>query len=166
VYFKVCIQLRIAFLVFRSGLPNIRTNCNRISEGLLYLHTNITCTRASVIITTATSTTTTSITMTTITCTRSTNTSRAAAAAATTTTTTTTTTTSSGSYPSALLRHRSSSSHVGFMADNVPSRRVFSRYFHFPFQFSFHQLLCIHQSSYQTTPHFCLSFFGTEGLVK
>jgi hypothetical protein len=45
--------------------------------------------------------------------------------------------------------------------------KVFSRYFHFPFQFSFHKLLCIHQSSYQTTPHFCfVFFFGTDGIVK
>jgi hypothetical protein len=36
VYIKVCTQLLTKFIIFRSGLSDIRINCNRISEGLLY----------------------------------------------------------------------------------------------------------------------------------
>jgi hypothetical protein len=36
VSFKACTQLWTAFFIFRSGLSDIRINCNRIREGLLY----------------------------------------------------------------------------------------------------------------------------------
>jgi hypothetical protein len=35
-FFKVCTQLWTAFFIFRSGLSDIRINCNQIREGLLH----------------------------------------------------------------------------------------------------------------------------------
>jgi hypothetical protein len=47
------------------------------------------------------------------------------------------------------------SGHVGFVVDEVAQEQVFSEYFGFPFQFSFHRLLHIH--------HHLSSWAGTIG---
>jgi hypothetical protein len=50
-------------------------------------------------------------------------------------------------FPTQQLGFKPRLSHVGFVVDKVALGQVFSKYFGFPCQFSFHQLLHIHHLS-------------------
>jgi hypothetical protein len=52
-------------------------------------------------------------------------------------------------FSTAEARFESRSGHVGFVVDKVALGQIFSEYFGFSCQFSFHRLLCIHHLSFR-----------------